>query len=102
MHDTPDRLAAVPLGLPIFSSDQLLPFQRSARLPPTAMHLAADGQDTAPRPPPLAAFGVLEIDHLVPFHTSASVLSIPFLNDSPTAKHLVLAGQETPSRSLSG
>src|SRR6185437_6658983 len=105
VHDTLVRSAGVPCGLPIFSSDQLLPFQRSARPTPVAMHVVADGQDTASSSLLLlaAGLGVFWMTHFLPFHSSASVLltSLESL-ELPTAKQLVAEAQDRPVSLLIG
>ncbi len=104
-HDTPLRSAAEPFGLAIFTTDQLLPFQRSDSPEPTAVQELADRQETALSEGLLPRFGVFWICHLEPFHSSASGICLPpdpLPPDcvSPTARHLVGEMQETASSSL--
>jgi hypothetical protein len=64
---------------------------------PTATHTLTEGHDTAVNEsPPGAGLGVVRIDHVVPFHRSASVRVPPAIDADPTAMHSFAAGQETP------
>jgi hypothetical protein len=45
-------------------------------------------------------FALGPTDQVVPFHRTAKVLAVELTTDRPTAKHVVGAGQSTPSRSL--
>src|SRR6516164_1902084 len=85
VHDTPPRTTDdPPAGVGVCWIDHVVPFHRSASDPPllgpvlsmpTAVQALADAHDTAPRPLPWTpvGLGVCWIDHLVPFHRSASV-----------------------------
>jgi hypothetical protein len=58
------------------------PFHRSARVPafevPTAVQAEAEEQETPNKiPPPEEGLGVGWMDHLVPSHRSARVISAP-------------------------
>jgi hypothetical protein len=91
-HDTPARpLPCTPVGLGVCWIDHVVPFHRSAsvtvvvlvEVPPTAVQALADVHDTPCRrvfDPPVG-LGVCWIDHLVPFHRSASAP----LEEAPTA-----------------
>jgi hypothetical protein len=69
----------------------LVPFHRSARAPafeaPTAVQAEAEEQETPNNiPPPAEGLGVAWMDHRVPFHRSARVMSVPeWVNALPTA-----------------
>jgi hypothetical protein len=91
VQETPVKpLGSAPGRLGVFWIFQVLPFQDSARLTgvlklfaagPAAMHNEGIGQETAASP--LAAargrLGVGWMDHVVPFHRSAKVTSVPEL-----------------------
>jgi hypothetical protein len=68
-HDTPPSPPPLPLGWGIFWMAQAVPFQRSARNPPTAMHAEADVHDTPAREP---VPGIFWMTQAVPFQRSAS------------------------------
>jgi hypothetical protein len=88
VHDTPASpllLAAVALGVRWI--DQLMPCDRCASVTstsvrlvknPTAVHDISEAHDTPANWPYVApaGFGVRSIDHLVPFHRSASITSL--------------------------
>jgi hypothetical protein len=106
VHDTPPRLGYFPVGLGVVWTDHSVPFHRSASVMfvpellmywPTAIQAVDDVQDTPIR---LFLFGpgfeVVSIDHSVPFHRSASVVSVPIPEVSyPTAMHAVEDVQDT-------
>src|SRR5262245_36313320 len=84
-HDTPAKLMSVspvPVGSGEKTGDQFCPSQRSASvevlsgslpfcLSPTAMHMAADGQETAASVAGVPRSGGAAIVHVLPFHNSA-------------------------------
>ena len=85
-----------------------VPFHRSAIgwwssapsiIPPTAMQVAALGQDTEDMPSSIEELGAGSdwIDQLLPFHRSARLVR----SATPTAKHAVADGHATPLRALS-
>src|SRR5262250_2253065 len=90
-QDTPiKKLGSAPGRLGVFWISQALPFQDSARLTgvlkplaevPEAMQNEGTGHETAENPLAEAwvRFGVGWMDHLVPFHRSASVTLMPEL-----------------------
>ena len=102
VQDTRPRSAAVlPCGEAIVCSAQLVPFQRSARPVPVAVHAAAAVQDTPSSwLTVLAVLGVLWMAQPDPFQTSARVAESGPVNESPTASQAVAAGQETPPSAL--
>jgi hypothetical protein len=79
VHETPNSRAVPEVGVDMM--DQVTPFQSNASsaVPfaslPTAMHIAADVQDTpsSSEVDPPATVGVACIDQLVPFHCSTSI-----------------------------
>src|SRR5262252_5466834 len=91
VQETPSKpLGSAPGRLGVFWISQVLPFQDSARLTgvlkpfaaePAAMQNDGTGQETAENPlaEPRVRLGVGCMDHLVPFHRSASVTLMPEL-----------------------
>ena len=91
VQETPSKpLGSAPGRLGVFWTFQVLPFQDSARLTgllklsaegPAAMQNEGLGQETAASPLPEARgrLGVGWMDHVVPFHRSAEVTSVPEL-----------------------
>jgi len=83
----------------------VLPFDRSAKPVPTAVHTLAEMHDTPLKRASVSVpvgFGVAWIDHAVPFHTSASVSGDGLaLLDSPTAVHAVALTHDTPRSTVS-
>jgi hypothetical protein len=91
--------------------DQLVPFQCSTNVLkaefvkswPTARQVVVLGQDT-PRSrlsdAPLG-LGLLVVVQLVPFQRSTNVLIVLVVESLPTARQLVVVGQDTPLRLLS-
>src|SRR5215472_14159792 len=86
-HDTPFRSLPVPARLGVRTTDQRVPFQDSARVPPgppcvkpTAMQAAAEAQDTATsRLSPRPELGLCTSDQRVPSQRSARVTIAPML-----------------------
>src|SRR5215469_10163556 len=100
VQETPIKpLGSAPGRLGVFWTFQLLPFQDSARLTgvlkpfaavPAAMQNEGIGQETAENPLAEARgrLGVGWMDHVVPFHRSASVTLRPEpLTSNPNAAH---------------
>ena len=91
VQETPiKKLGSAPGRLGVFWMFQVLPFQDSARLTgvlkpfaevPAARQNAVRGQETAKNPlaEAWAGLGVGWMDHVVPFHRSASVTLMPEL-----------------------
>ena len=114
VHDTPARVAVSNrLGLGVVWTDQVVPFQPSANVPPlvawgsaagpTAIQAVVDAHDTATRDVSDPALAVDWIDQLIPFHRSANASVLRPLGDGPvvkepTAVHAVAEMHDTPSR----
>src|SRR6516162_8190758 len=108
-HDTPFRSLPVPARLGVRTTDQRVPFQDSARVPPgppcvkpTAMQAAAEAQDTATSSLLLLPkLGLGTSDQRVPSQRSARVTSAPMLfRRWPVAMHMFAETQDTASRKL--
>jgi hypothetical protein len=86
----------------------LVPFHRSAKVPafeaPTAVQADAEEQETPNKiPPPADGLGVAWMDHLVPSHRSARVMSVPErVNALPTATQAEADVQSTAFSALLG
>jgi hypothetical protein len=111
VQETPIKpLGSAPGRLGVFWIFQVWPFQDSARLTgvlkpfaagPAAMQNEDRGQETAKNPLAEARgrFGVAWMDHVVPFHRSASVTLMPeLLTLRPTASQADELVQDTPLR----
>jgi hypothetical protein len=89
-QETPASSPSLELG--VCTIVQLMPFHRSARVPPappemanpTAQHRLADGQATPSSRSTESGLGLDTIDHAVPFQRSVKVWDI----ELPTAKQL--------------
>ena len=112
-QETPNKpLGSAPGRLGVFWTFQLLPFQDSARLTgvlklfaavPAAMQNDGRGQETAENPLAEARgrLGVGWMDHVVPFHRSASVTLRPeLLASAPNAAHAEDEVHDTAFRRL--
>ena len=102
LHDTAVSSGPQPRGLAACWVDQLVPFQRSAKVAradlPTAVQALTDAHDTAARlllPAPLA-LGVLWIDQRLPFQRSAKVAKA----ELPTAVQALTDAHDTAARLL--
>ena len=71
---------------------------------PTAVQAEAEEQETPNNtPPPEEGLGVGWMDHLVPSHRSARVISVPaWVKELPTATHAEADGQSTAFSVLLG
>ena len=84
------------------------PFHRSARVPafevPTAVQAEAEEQETPNKiPPPEEGLGVGWMDHLIPSHRSARVISVPeWVKELPTATQAEADVQATALSALLG
>src|SRR6516165_7858794 len=100
VHHTRFRLAGVlPCADAIVCSAQDVPFQRSAKPSPVAVHWVITKHETplsslTALPP--GPFGVDWMVQALPFHTSASVAKLGPVLELPTASHTVVFGQVTP------
>ena len=100
MHDTAFRkLNCAPDGFGVAWIAQVVPFQRSAKVPefepPTAVHDDAEVHDTPLSPaPPCGGLGVAWIAQVVPFQCSAKVPEF----ENPTAVHDAAEVQATPKK----
>jgi hypothetical protein len=99
VQDTLSRLAgALPWGEGTFSSAQLVPFHRSARPEPTAVHADEAVQETLLSSANVpAGLGVAWMAQLLPFHTSARVAKLGPVSELPTASQELVDVHETPA-----
>ena len=99
-HATPDHFGTVaPGGVGLVTIDHAVPFQRSIKVvwvvpvfvDPTAKQVVGSGHATAWRALVVApdGFGLVTIDHAVPFHRSMSVLVVEPVVENPTATQFV-------------
>jgi hypothetical protein len=110
VHDTALNLTGFPVGLGVVSTDQLVPFQPSAKvtvpvveikLEPTAVQAVADVHETplSVLDSALVGLGVVSIDQLAPFQRSANdTVSRVELELEPTAVQAVADVHETELR----
>jgi len=107
VQDTPIRkLCTAPGGLGVGWTVQVVPFHRSARVPPlavppTAVQAEREAHDTLFSAPPPAGLGVGWRRQVVPFHRSARVAMVrDLLVVAPTATQAERAMQATLFRLL--
>jgi hypothetical protein len=83
-------------------SVQWAPFHRSAKFAPTAVQAPGELHETAESPLLVApaGLGVAWMRHLVPFQASASVRSLPLVEELPAAVHARAELHDTPDSPL--